>query len=76
MTFEYSGDLINLTFVYQQELGASQSAYSLRHQLKPNPDFNDVQSNGKIIKNVTFEGIEKVIKKMRTDWGVSNQQNH
>lgn len=56
-----------------QELGISRSAYSLKNQLKPNPDFNDVQVNGKIIKNLTFESIEKLIKKMRTDWGVSYQ---
>lgn len=55
-----------------QELGDSRSAYSLRNQLKPNPDFNDVQLNGKIVKNVAFDGIEKMIKKMRTEWGVRN----
>lgn len=55
-----------------QELGDSKSAYSLRHQLKPNPDFHDVQVNGKIANKATFESIEKVIKKMRTEWGVSS----
>lgn len=40
--------------------------------MKPNPDFNDVQTNGKIIKNASFENIEKFIKKMRTEWGVSS----
>lgn len=54
-----------------QELGSSRSAYSLKHQLKPNPDFNDISPNGKVTKNITFEGIEKIIKKMRTDWGVN-----
>lgn len=44
----------------------------MKHQLKPNPDFNDYQINGKIAKNATFEAIEKVIKKIRTEWGVSS----
>ncbi|XP_031629828.1 glycogen debranching enzyme [Contarinia nasturtii] len=55
-----------------QELGDSKSAYSLKNQLKPNPDFNDVPINGKLNKNATFEAIEKVIKKMRTEWGVTS----
>lgn len=36
-----------------------------------NSDFAEVQQNGKVGKNVTFEAVEKVVKKMRTDWGVS-----
>jgi len=49
-----------------QELGGSQSAYSLRNQLAVNPHFA-VQKGEKI----TFEDIEKVIKKCRQEWGVS-----
>lgn len=44
----------------------------MKHQLKPNPSFNDTQINGKINKNASFEAIEKVIKKMRTEWGVTS----
>lgn len=54
----------------EQELGVSRSAYSLANQLKVNPDFSDVQ-NGKITKSVTFEAVEKVVRKIRNEWGVS-----
>lgn len=56
-------------FTPVQELGPSRSAYSLRNQLKINPDFND--ANGKGAKPVTFEALEKFTKKMRNEWGVS-----
>lgn len=65
---KHSGyNLIHFTPV--QELGGSRSAYSLKDQLKVNSNFSDVQ-NAKILKNPTFDCIEKVIKKMRTKWGV------
>lgn len=65
---QYSGyNLIHFTPV--QELGGSRSAYSLRDQLKVNSNFKEVKS-GKILKNPTFDCIEKVIKNMRTKWGV------
>lgn len=49
-----------------QRLGGSRSAYSLRDQLQVNPNF---AVNGK--DAVTFEDVEKVIKKCRQEWGVS-----
>lgn len=54
-------------FTPVQELGNSRSAYSLRNQLKWNPSFND----GKGGKVATTEALEKFIKKMRNEWGVS-----
>lgn len=54
-------------FTPVQELGSSRSAYSLRNQLKWNPSFND----GKGGKVATTEALEKFIKKMRNEWGVS-----
>lgn len=44
-----------------QELGISRSGYSLRNQLKVNPDFGE---------NVTYEDVEKVVTKCRQEWGV------
>lgn len=57
-------------------MGASRSAYSLNNQLKVNPDFAD-PPKGKIIKQndkptVTFDDVEKVIKKVRTEWGIAS----
>lgn len=67
---KHSGyNLIHFTPI--QEIGESRSAYSLRNQLKLNPDFNEFQINGKISKNTSFDCVEKFIKKMRTEWGVS-----
>lgn len=60
-------------FTPVQELGDSRSAYSLQNQLKVNPNFND--NNGKGGKVATFECLEKFIKKMRNEWGVSNVNN-
>lgn len=48
-----------------QELGGSRSCYSLRDQLKVNSHFAP-QKGGKI----SFEDVEKVIKKCRQEWGV------
>jgi len=50
-----------------QELGGSRSCYSLRDQLKVNSHFA-TQKGGK----VSFEDVEKVIKKCRQEWGVRN----
>uniref|UniRef100_A0A8D8ADW6 Glycogen debranching enzyme n=2 Tax=Culex pipiens TaxID=7175 RepID=A0A8D8ADW6_CULPI len=50
-----------------QELGGSRSAYSLKNQLKVNPDF----SNGKD-HVVGFEDVEGVVKKMRQEWGMAS----
>ncbi|XP_068144512.1 glycogen debranching enzyme [Drosophila tropicalis] len=50
-----------------QELGGSRSGYSLRDQLK-------VSSNcaSKKGEKITFEDVEKVIKKCRQEWGVAS----
>lgn len=59
-----------------QELGGSRSGYSLKDQLKVNPDFGErknsllggKKSTGSV---VSFDELDKVIKKMKNDWGVS-----
>ncbi|KAM7344638.1 glycogen debranching enzyme isoform 4-T5 [Cochliomyia hominivorax] len=50
-----------------QELGGSQSAYSLRNQLRVNPHF--APSKG---AKVTFDDVEAIVKKMRQEWGVAS----
>ncbi|XP_051162472.1 glycogen debranching enzyme [Leptopilina boulardi] len=47
-----------------QELGGSRSSYSLSDQLKLNPSF----SSGE--KETTFDDVEALVKKMRTEWNV------
>lgn len=47
-----------------QQLGISNSAYSLSDQLKLNPIFNDGNSEA------TFSALEKIISKMRNEWKV------
>lgn len=54
-----------------QELGGSRSAYSLRNQLKANPNFASAKGG-----KVTFEDVEKIIKKIRQEWGVSDTRYH
>lgn len=59
-----------------QELGGSRSGYSLKDQLKVNPDFcdrkNSLLGNKKSTGSlVTFDELGKVIQKMKNDWGVS-----
>lgn len=46
-------------------MGLSRSCYSLRDQLKVNQDFADT-------KNVTFADVERVIKKVRSEWGIAS----
>lgn len=57
-------------------MGNSRSCYSLQDQLKVNPDFADLKPSGKIAKEVpppvTFDDIEKVINKVRTEWGLAS----
>lgn len=60
VTKESGYNLIHFTPI--QELGGSRSGYSLRNQLKVNPDFG---------KDLTFEEVAKVIQKCRQEWGVS-----
>lgn len=47
-----------------QELGGSRSCYSLRDQLKVSSIYAN-QKGGK----VSFEELDKVIKKCRQEWG-------
>lgn len=42
----------------------------MRNQLKVNPDFADAKS--KSSKPVSFEAVEKVIKKIRNEWGIAS----
>ena len=53
-------------FTPVQELGASQSAYSLKDHQRVNPMFNF--ENAKI--NYTFDDIAQLIESMRRDWGI------
>lgn len=49
-----------------QELGGSNSSYSLANQLRLNPRFSvDVG------RDVTFGDVENIVTKMRTEWKVS-----
>ncbi|XP_030388074.1 glycogen debranching enzyme isoform X2 [Scaptodrosophila lebanonensis] len=50
-----------------QELGGSRSGYSLRDQLKVNSQFASKKG-----AKVTFEDVEKVIKKCRQEWGIAS----
>lgn len=58
-----------------QELGLSRSGYSLKNQLKVNPDFGDAATGNKS-KNpnaiVSFDAVEKVIKKLKHEWGIAS----
>jgi glycogen debranching enzyme len=53
-------NLIHFTPV--QELAGSRSAYSLKDQLKVDPNFG----------NVNFDDIGRTIKKMRDEWGIAS----
>ncbi|XP_053966475.1 glycogen debranching enzyme isoform X1 [Anastrepha ludens] len=50
-----------------QELGGSRSAYSLRDQLKVNPNFAAKKGG-----TIGFDDVEKVIKKCRQEWGIAS----
>lgn len=50
-----------------QQLGVSRSCYSLSDQLKVNPEFA-AKSGGKI----TFHDVEKIVKKLREEWGIAS----
>lgn len=62
--------LNDLKSVYQ-ELGGSNSGYSLREQLKVNPAFN--KQNGAA---TSFQDIEQLIATLRTEWKVSNNNEN
>lgn len=49
-----------------QELGASNSGYSLSDQLRVNPIFSPDAS-----REVTFNDVESIVSKMRSDWKVN-----
>ncbi|XP_046960879.1 glycogen debranching enzyme [Vanessa cardui] len=51
-------------FTPVQELGASNSSYSIANQLRVDPRFNDVNSG----REATFADIENIVAKMRSDW--------
>lgn len=53
-------NLIHFTPV--QELAASRSAYSLKDQLKVDPNYG----------NVTFEDVGRIVRKMRDEWGIAS----
>lgn len=53
-------NLIHFTPV--QELAGSRSAYSLKDQLKVDPNFG----------NVTYEDVGKIVRKMRDEWGMAS----
>lgn len=54
-----------------QELGSSRSGYSLRNQLRVNPDFADAESKTSKA-TVPFEAVEKVIEKIRNEWDIAS----
>lgn len=56
-------------FTPVQELGGSNSAYSIRDQRKVNPTFADPARPG---LEPTFDDVERVIAKMRREWGIAS----
>lgn len=50
---------------YFQELGGSNSSYSIKDQLKLNPALNDEKGTP------TFEDLKNLVKKMQKKWEVS-----
>ncbi|XP_055637696.1 glycogen debranching enzyme isoform X2 [Toxorhynchites rutilus septentrionalis] len=58
-------NLIHFTPV--QELGGSRSAYSLKNQLVVNPEFQNDDA-----QPISFDELEKVVKKMREEWGMAS----
>ncbi|XP_058825624.1 glycogen debranching enzyme isoform X2 [Topomyia yanbarensis] len=65
VTKESGYNLVHFTPI--QELGGSRSAYSLKNQLKVNPEF---QNNKDHV--VGFDDVDKVVKKMREEWGIAS----
>lgn len=61
---EVGYNMIHLTPI--QELGESQSCYSLRNQLKLNPSFDTDK------KKCTIEDVSALVEKMRQEWKVRN----
>lgn len=64
-------------FTPVQELGGSRSCYSLRNQLKLNPEFAVPTGSGNPHPKTppvkpTFEELEKIIKKCRQEWGIAS----
>jgi glycogen debranching enzyme len=53
-------NLIHFTPV--QELAGSRSAYSLKDQLRVDPNFG----------NVTYDDVGRIVKKMRDEWGIAS----
>lgn len=48
--------------MFPQELGASNSSYSIAHQLRVNPAFG---------ADATFADVEDLVTKMRSEWKVA-----
>nr|XP_022905345.1 glycogen debranching enzyme isoform X1 [Onthophagus taurus] len=64
VTKESGYNMVHFTPI--QELGDSNSSYSIKDQLKVNPIFNDG------LQPVTFDRLEKFISKLRTDWKITS----
>lgn len=58
-----------LHFTPVQELGASNSSYSIANQLRLNPVFSADAG-----REATFADVENVVSKIRTEWKVSLQR--
>lgn len=61
VAYESGYNMLHLTPI--QELGGSRSGYSLANQLTVNPEFGD---------KVTFNDVEKMMKKCREEWGMGS----
>lgn len=62
VTKESGYNMIHFTPI--QELGASNSSYSLSNQLKLNPNFNDNHQ-------ISHEDVKEFVEKLRTEWKVT-----
>lgn len=54
-----------------QELGASDSSYSIANQLRLNPRFGEPVAAGAERRDATFADVENIVVKMRNEWHVS-----
>lgn len=54
-----------------QELGASDSSYSIANQLRLNPRFGEPHGAGGERRDATFADVENIVAKMRNEWHVS-----